>query len=224
MSNSDLIFLHSSGLPSLLPQMDRSPGLHVSPIITDQCLRLGFYDEDRDNTIDHTLIELGATFEWALIQRRMLESPDRYMILPEICLDGIYGHIDLLDLWDEVVIEIKFTYRSSGKVICHVGDSPSRNHPIRGDKFWKDRSQLKAYCRMMKWTKGRLEICHIKGDYLKDDSGSYQFRVIHNAWDFVYTVKSLMDHWNGLRRHVDNHACKQCQMFPYQGHEEWCVR
>lgn len=221
---SDLVTLSSSGLPHLLPQTDRSPGLHVSSIVTDQCLRLGYYDEKTDDTIDHTLMELGATFEWALIQRRMTEFPDRYIVLPEISLDGIYGHVDLLDLLEERVIEIKFTYRSTGKVACKVGQSPAPDHSILSTKFWKDRSQLKAYCRMMKWTKGRLEICHLKGDYQKGKDGKYQFRVIHNAWDFEYTIASLTSHWDGLRRHADDYACKECQRFNYQGHQEGCKR
>lgn len=214
--------LHSSGLPSLLPQTDRSPGLHVSSIITDMCLRLGYYDESRDKTIDHTLMELGATFEWSYIHRLMLEFPDRYLVLPEISLDGIHGHIDLLDLWEERVIEIKFTYRSSGKVSCKIGDTPTPDHPILGEKFWKDRTQLRAYCRMMNWPRGRLEICHIKGDYIKDAEGRSQFRVIHNGWNIDYEPRELIEGWDSLRRHAEVYSCGECQRFPYQGHEEWC--
>jgi len=224
MITTDVITRASSGLPRLLPQTDRSLGLHVSSIITDLCLRLGYYDERTDDTVDHTLMELGSTFEWAFIQRLLLEFPDRYFILPEISLDGIYGHIDLLDLREERVIEIKFTYRSTGKVICEVGQSPPPNHSILSTKFWKDRSQLKAYCRMMKWTRGRLEICHIKGDYQKDEEGRSKFRVIHNGWNFDYTIQSLTSHWDGLRRHADDYACRECLRFNYQGHEKWCNR
>lgn len=223
MIDQPIITLISSGLPILLPQTDRTEGVvHVSSTITDMCYRLGYYDESQDRTIDQTLMQLGSTFEWALIQRYQREEPDRYSIPPEISLDGIYGHPDLRDLSRKVIKEIKFTYRSSGKEQCSLGFSPSPTHPILSSKFWRDRTQLKTYCRMEECLRGELEICHIKGDYLKDEEGRSQFRVIHNIWGFEWTEEALLDHWEGFKRHIEEYSCPICNRFEYEGHERWC--
>lgn len=220
---AETITLVSTGLPVLLPQTDRSPGVHISSILYDACLRLGYYNERADTSIDQTLMQLGSTFEWALIHRYQQDDPGRYIVPPEIEVDGIKGHPDLQDTHEELVKEIKFTYRSSGKVLCGVGERPVPDHPILGPKFWKDRSQLKSYCRMLQWKRGQLEICHLKGDYHKDEDGNYQFKVIHNVWEFEYSKSGLIRHWDWLRQHVDDYACSVCERFDFEGHEEWCV-
>lgn len=222
----ETITLVSSGLPILLPQVDRTLGVvHVSSTIRDMCLRLGtlYQDEQSDTSIDQTLMRLGSTFEWALIQRYQLEYPNRYIVPPERSLDGIYGHPDLLDNKNELVKEIKFTYRSSGKVPCGIGEHPIPDHPILSPKFYKDRLQLKSYCRMEELTRGELEICHLKGDYLKDDNGNYQFKVVHNIWGFEFTKQGLIEHWDRIRRHAEEYACGVCNRFEFEGHEGWCI-
>ncbi len=226
MIDQPLITLVSSGLPILLPQTDRTEGVvHVSSTITDMCYRLGYYNESQDKTIDETLRQLGSTFEWALIQRYQREFPDQYEIPPEINLDGIYGHPDLRvkrKRSNRKIKEIKFTYRSSGKESCSIGSSPSPTHPILSPKFWRDRTQLKTYCRMEECLYGELEICHIKGDYQKDEEGNYRFRVIHNIWSFTWTEEALLDHWRGFLRHVEEYSCPICNRFQFEGHERWC--
>lgn len=208
------VTLVSSGLPNLLPQTDRTEGYHVSSIITDMCLRLGYYSEQ--HVIDWTLIELGKTFEWALIQRYLLDSPDDYMEIGEQCLDGVYGHPDLLINGRETVKEIKWTFRSSSPG-CEVGEMPSIEHPIRAEssKFWKDRVQLMAYCRMIGWFNGELEIGYHRGNY-RDKL------LDHAVWGFKFTKRQLIDNWDMLLRQRDDHACKKCERFKHEGHSEKC--
>lgn len=208
------VTLLSSGLPNLLPQVDRTEGCHVSSIITDMCLRLGYYDESR--AIDWTLVEMGKTFEWALIQRYLLDSPNEYMEIGELQLDNVYGHPDLLINHRETVKEIKWTFRSSHPE-CEVGMPPPADHPIvfNPSKFWKDRVQLMAYCRMMGWLNGELEIGYHRGNY-RDK------QLDHKVWGFKFTKRKLVDNWNMLLSHRDDYACKKCERFKHELHSEWC--
>lgn len=207
------VVLLSSGLPVLLPQTDRTEGCHVSSIITDMCLRLGYYNESR--AIDWTLVETGNMFEWAAIQRRLLHS-DEYCEIGEISLDNIYGHPDLLKTSTETVVEFKWTLRSSYPSI-EVGAIPPDDHPIVANpsKFWKDRIQLMSYCRMMGWLNGELEIGYHRGNYRNK-------LIDHAVWGFAFTKRQLIDNWDILLRHRDAFACKHCERFKHEKHNEKC--
>lgn len=208
------VTLISSGLPNLLPQTDRSEGTHASSIITDMCLRLGYYSEEHE--IDCTLVELGKTFEWALIQRYLLDSPDQYMEIGEQQLDDVYMHPDLLMPKAECVKEIKWTFRSSHPG-CEVGQSPPIDHPIltTPSKFWKDRTQLMAYCRLLEWLNGELEIGYHRGNY-RDKL------LDHAVWRFKFTKQQLIDNWDKLLRHRDTYCCHHCRQFKCDEHTKWC--
>lgn len=208
------VTLLSSGLPNLLPQLDRTPGWHVTSIITDMCLRLGYYDET--HAIDWTLIEIGKTFEWALIQRYLLDSPNDYTEIGEVCLDGVYMHPDILMTKLEKVKEIKWTFRSSHPV-CEVGSMPPDDHPIvmNPSKFWKDRVQLMAYCRYFGYLHGELEIGYHRGNY-RDK------QLDHNVWGFEFTKQQLINNWDVLLRHRDDYGCKRCERFKDEKHMDKC--
>lgn len=208
------VTLLSSGLPNLLPQTGRTEGWHVSSIITDMCLRLGYYDESHE--IDWTLVEMGKTFEWALIQRYLLDSPDDYMEIGEVELDNVYMHPDLLMPRKEKVKEIKWTQRSSHPG-CEVGEKPPSNHPIvlNPSKFWKDRVQLMAYCRYFGYLHGELEIGYHRGNY-RDK------QLDHAVWEFEFTKRQLIDNWDMLLRHRDDYGCKKCERFKHEKHRDDC--
>lgn len=209
------VTLLSSGLPNLLPQTDRTEGCHVSSIITDMCLRLGYYSEE--HAIDWTLVEAGNMFEWAAIKRRLLDSPDDYLEVGELSLDNVYGHPDLLKVIDEKVVEFKWTFRSSFPG-CEVGQAPAIDHPIRAvsSKFWKDRIQLMSYCRMIGWLDGELEIGYHRGNY-RDK------QLDHAVWGFKFTKRQLIDNWDMLLRHRDSFACKECERFKHEKHNQKCL-
>lgn len=207
--------LIASGLPNLLPQQDRSEGTHVSGIITDMCIKLGYYSEEQE--INRNLVELGKIFEWAIIQRYLLDSPDDYMEIGEQELDGVYGHPDLLLNREERIKEIKWTFRSSNPV-CEVGKPVPLDHPIATtpSKFWKDRVQLMAYCRMIGYLEGELEIGYHRGNY--------RDRMIdHAIWLFKFTKQQLIDNWDKLLRHRDEFSCKYCGRFKHEGHGQKCT-
>ena len=210
------VILLSSGLPNLLPQTDRTEGCHVSAIITDMCLKRRYYSEEQE--INWTLVEMGKTFEWALIQRYLLDSPDDYMEIGEVCLDGVYMHPDLLMTKLEKVKEIKWTFRSSFPG-CEIGQSPTIDHPIvkLQSKFWKDRVQLMAYCRYFEWTDGELEIGYHRGNY-RDR------QLDHAIWGFKFTKRQLIDNWDMLLRHRDSFACVECGRFKHEKHNVKCSK
>ena len=208
------VVLLDSGLPNLLPQTDRTEGCHVSSIITDMCLRLGYYSEEHE--IDWTLIEAGNMFEWAAIRRRLLDSPDDYLEIGEITLDNVYGHPDLLRSISDTVVEFKWTFRSSHPG-CIIGETPPIDHPIRAEssKFWKDRVQLMSYCRMIGWLNGELEIGYHRGNY-RDKL------LDHAVWGFKFTRRQLIDNWDMLLRHRDGFACRECERFKHEKHNDKC--
>ncbi len=204
LADTDHIILLSEGLPDLLPIQDRSPGVHVSDIIKCLCIKFGHYREDEnpsDDPIYRTRLQLGAALEWAIIQRYERTYPDEYMVPPEIELDGIYGHPDLLYLALEAVKEIKLTDRSSAGSPT-VDDSyliggyipAPLDHPIRSRKFLRDWWQLKAYCYMIEWPLGLLEICHQRGNYR-------EIRLAHRVWQCEFTSASLRSNWRMLLNH-----------------------
>lgn len=220
---SDII-LASTGLPELFVPQQRTAGIHLSEIINDICHRLGYFVES-ESGMDWSLIRLGSTFEWALIQRYYRQFPGEYLIPGECEHDGTLGHPDLLRVIksNRCVKEIKFTWRSSGPE-CGINSTPPADHPIRGRKFWKDWTQLKGYCHMMSesvhsdYRTGELEICHPKGDYK-------EFKTVHSVWRQEFTEYELRDNWEMLQRHADDHACRGCYRFESNrdGHAEWCT-
>lgn len=194
------IRLLSTDLPDLLPMTGRTLGVwHVSDIIRDLCIRLGHYDEH--STISHTRMRLGRVVEWALIQMYQLQFPDRFVVLGELSQDGLYGTPDLYDCELERPHEFKFTFRSSAGE-CEVGQLASDDHPIHGDKFWRDRVQLQAYMYMLRdmdmlpRCDGVLEFLHVRGDYTG-------IEVDHHVWEMVCSERELDTRWNNLLQHRD---------------------
>lgn len=181
----------------------------MSTIISDICYRSGIYEEGTE--IDKDLMEVGKALERSLIAGYEEEFPERYYVPGEIERDGIFGTPDLYDVIDEAVIEFKFTFRSSrADTVVAVRETAPLDHPIYGDKFWKDWTQAKAYCAVQGWKRARLELCHIRGDYR-------EFKVVHNCWEQILTEEEVESHWSKLRKHGER-ACKTCFKFNCEVH------
>jgi hypothetical protein len=183
----------ASGIGDLLP-MERSgePHRHVSAIIRSLCIALGHFEDDAkgkgtDNAKgegpDQTRMELGSAFEdalaSALADRYARSDPDRYVRPGPLEKDGLIGNMDLLDVTDWAVIEIKLTWISS-------------RHPADSEKFWKYWVQLKAYCTLVGTRLGRLHVCHINGDY-KGSRGP-----VYNVWEDEFSEQELAENWRML--------------------------
>jgi hypothetical protein len=171
------------GVPSLLPMDNRSPGLHVSEIINRLCVQLGHWVPTEGPNL--VKFELGNALEHAVVERYALHDPDRYIRPGELVLDDVYGTPDLLDLYDEAVEECKCTWLST-------------KHPVDGTKFWHYWVQIKCYCKMMGWSKGRLHVCFVNGNYRRGDDESGP---VYRVWEVEFTQEELDKNWAMILKH-----------------------
>lgn len=196
------IILISDTLPDLLPQRERSEGIHISQVIQDICIQRGMYEESRE--IPRSRFELGKALERSLISAFEREFPGRYVEPGEISYDGIKGTPDILDIPEEEVDDIKLTDRSSGSTPELFTPAPM-DHPIREDRFWANWTQVMCYCVMVGWERGGLLLVHQRGDY-RERRGE----VIYHAWRQIFTRYELDERWLMIRKHADKYHCKRC--------------
>ena len=130
------IRLLRTGIDDLSPGHYRSPGIHVSTLLSRLCLRFGHYEKKKDGApISDRNRELGNAFEHSVVERAARKYPGRYIHNPEIRCDGLYITPDLVSSQDSLSWSLKCTWMS----------------PARGPediKMWKYLEQLKAelYC------------------------------------------------------------------------------
>lgn len=175
--------LISSALPLFQLNHERTKGRHVSTIIHDLCLRRGIYKEQDLSEMDTTRMRLGQAWEHALIAQTRLEHPGRYIEIPEIELDGIYGHLDQYDTQLHAPDEIKCTWMSS-------------RHDIDSEKLWKYLVQLMAYMMMIRSTRGNLKVVYPRGNYS-------DVMVDFRHWLVEPTMQELRTNWRMLTTHAD---------------------
>lgn len=173
----DTFTLIEQGLPDLLPPMVRGEGVHVSQVIHSLCIKLGHYDESTELPL--TRLQLGLAFEHWIVTNLQQSQPNRYVRIGELTLDGIYGNLDLFDVQEQCVDEIKCTG------IAASNDPTSL-------KFWKYIVQLKAYCKMLGVMKGRLRVCHV-GNWNSGDDVPYR------VWQCEFSRQSLDENWGVIR-------------------------
>lgn len=130
------IRLLRTGLDDLSPGYYRSPGIHVSTLLSRLCIRFGHFEKKKDGTpISDRNREMGNAFEHSVVERAARKWPGRYIHNPEIRCDGVYITPDLVSAKDGVSWSLKCTWMS----------------PARGPedvKMWKYLEQLKEelYC------------------------------------------------------------------------------
>ncbi len=178
MAESDIVLLYE-GMPDLLPPMERAPGLHVSTIIKELCVKLGHLEDD-DRKLPN-MMQLGCALEFAVTEMLERKYPNRYVKPGELTKDGISGNPDLLDTTDFAVEEIKLAYMSS-------------KHEPDGKKHWRYWTQVKAYCTMVGTEIGRLHVCHVVGDWKGGDA-------IYNVWERRFSEQELRENWRMLLTH-----------------------
>jgi hypothetical protein len=171
------------------------PNRHISAIIRSLCIKLGHFEDDETTTPlpgaivqRQTRWELGSSFEEAVVaglaERYVRNDPARFARPGELEKDGLIGTLDLLDVTDWAVIEIKLTWMSS-------------RHGIDSVKFWKYLVQIMAYCAMCETRVGRLHVCHLNGDYKSDRGPTY------NVWECVFTQQELEENFRMLKTQSD---------------------
>ena len=189
--------------------LNRSPGIHVSEIISDiatnvldiyipsphdiwEVDQLGAWASEEHHQV-HTLTQLGCALEHAIANRYSKQFPNRFICPGEVCKDGIFL---TPDLWEPtphasllapygIIDEIKFTKYSTKR---SFGD----------DEFWSYETQLKSYCHVFGTKVGRLKICHVNGDYsFSKERGGATF----NEWRGEFTEGELRGNWAMLLKH-----------------------
>lgn len=168
-------------MPDLLPMQGRSPGVHVSNVISDLCVRLGFFSGD--TILTSVWAQLGCALEWAVIQRYARHYPNRYAILGELEEDGLFGTPDLYDMDKNAVVEIKLSWMST-------------KQPVDGPKYWRYWTQVKAYCKMVDSELGYLNVAHVMGAY--DGKGP-----AWREWEARFTRKEINDNWQMLLNNAE---------------------
>ncbi len=201
-----IVKLVRSDMPNLIPMTHRAPGMHVSTIINDLCVRMGHYDPKAFEN-NQARLELGNALEHAIAERFELDDPSRYVRVGELWLDGISGNPDLIEPRRRTDHEIKLTFMSS------------RWGP-GSKKFWKYETQLKAYLHMLGWTSGRLHVCFVNGDYSwrrKKGAGLRGKKIggndgpVYRVWDYQFTHTELLMNWNVIRRHGERLEREEAQ-------------
>ena len=166
--------------PSLLP-MVRTEGQHISPLITQLQVQLGHFDpQDKDNIA--AVFELGNALEHAIVERLALDNPDRYFRPGELMRDNLIGTPDLFDLCDDDDTEIKLTYAST-------------KHGPGSKKFFGYETQMKAYCHMAGFTKSKLHVCFVNGNYKWGDPN---WGPIWRTWRYEFSQMELEANWKML--------------------------
>jgi hypothetical protein len=174
-------------MPDLCPMLNRSPGVHVSHVIHDLCVKLNHYtpsDPEEQGADRYTRFGLGSALEHAIIERYSRTYPARYYQIGECERDKLFGTPDLFDANETAVHEMKLTWSSS-------------RHEPDSQKFVRYWWQLKAYCAMLNCTRGVLHVCFVNGDYKGDRSPIYR------VWECEWTKEEIEMNWHGLLQHAN---------------------
>lgn len=178
------IELISTSLPDLLPMQNRSPGLHVTDIIKDLCIRRGYFEAGELNM---NRLQFGCAVEDMISLRYSQQYPGRYIQLGELTLDGIHGTSDLWDCLLDEPNEFKATWQSSRH---------DPRDPNSASKFFYPRMQLGSYAKMTDSTSGVLTRVHPMGDWKG-------FEVHVRSWRFKWSDREVNTMWDIIRNHRD---------------------
>jgi len=164
----------------------RSPGLHLSQILSDlNEVRGSRYPE----TDPHTRQLYFATgFIWEQLIRRVvretaIKAARGALVRPgEFILDGIAMSPDAIDTEDWAIEEYKSTYSSSER-------------GIENGRFWHWIVQIKCYCWATGARTARLRVWFVNGDC--HGSGPQA-----KAWTFHFTDRDVEEAFRMVRNHA----------------------
>lgn len=176
-------------MPDLLPWRERSPLIHVSECIHSLAVKYGHYEP---GTLNQAQLQLGCALEHAVIQRYILNSPDRYFQPGEVELDGIVGTCDLFDLHLRRPHEFKLTWKTVRDFEDEILD---------GTKYWSNRTQLQCYAKQFETNEGVLEIAFVRGEYPKDGEAGLQ--VAFRRRDFRWSRREINETWALIRNEAE---------------------
>jgi len=161
----------------------RSGGTHVSGLIRRIMQRLEPSKYSDDGGPDTARMALGVAYEEALEQSLSKHWGPRVVRPGEVERDGIVGSPAGIDLEEERLDEIKLTWMKY---------EPDLDHP----KYWKWLVQVRAYLAMLGWTRARLWIFFVNGDYR--GSGP-----LTKVFDLEFTIQETEETWQMLLRETE---------------------
>jgi hypothetical protein len=138
-----------------------------------------------DTPIDMVRATLGNAMEKAIAAAMERKTPGRYITLPELEFDGLFGNLDVFDCKDDAVVEIKLTWASVRRV---------HDDGIDGQWFWRYWAQGKAYAKMMGVNKVRLMIVFINGDWKRSPPQGF-------IWEDEFDDDELDENWAMIKRY-----------------------
>ena len=160
--------------------VERSEGLHLTPIIYDIAIKLGIMKPSSDSEDGKAeFFERGFIFEDLLSH---VFATRMALRIGEITLDGITGSPDGLGEWESrlVVEEYKCT-------------SKSLSRPIEDNWMWV--TQVKAYCHMVGVPKAIMRVLYVAGDY-KPPFPQYR------AYLMEFSQRELEENWSMIVNHA----------------------
>ena len=163
-------------------QLDRSPGTHVSGVISSIMEDLFNQKSGEITTEVRQRMELGFIWETALEMawKEMLGYRPDEIVVDGIAMspDNIYEYEDLRT----VVKEHKCTFTSSNK-------DPSDN-----DRYMM---QVKSYCHAVGTPYAEMHILHLYGDYKTRPPVP-----IYNVSGFEFSTRELKENWDMMLHHA----------------------
>jgi hypothetical protein len=181
--------LFASAPDVTLGGVTRSPGVHVSDLITAHIERLypNLYDKpDLPPEASENWQRMGFLWEDLLTQffaAKIRQSQAIEVVRAgEIVFDGVYLTPDwyTYDAQGMILGESKLTWKSR------------RGFDLYAPKFLHWLYQMRAYCRALETTRARLYVIWINGDYTR-------FVPEVRPYDITFTVQELGENWTMLK-------------------------
>lgn len=162
----------------------RSPGIHVSSVIKHMRTVMGstggWPDEELNNAG-----QIGRIWEHVLARELAAAGlGGQHVVRPgEIECEGIIGSPDGVDCADEAIVEYKATWKSARKPIFEIAP-------------WY-KWQVLAYCYMLGWTRARLYVLYVNGDYAPPMPSV-------KGWQIEFTNGEVRENWNMIKRNAED--------------------
>lgn len=215
--------LVATGLPDLLPQRQRAPGLHISSIIRDMSIAFGHFADDPDRSVPANLMKVGQLVEHGLAHALMTEYPGRYyrewddefqywkngmQLVRHEKINGIWQPVTgNLDLWRLGAADDTELIDRVGPGVTCVEDCKftrkSPDHDIDGPSWWAAWLQVASYCHMIGAKVGGIWIVYTGSSWAakreKNSPGDYDARL----WWRVWNDGELDECWGRLISHAN---------------------
>lgn len=175
----------------------RTKCVHLSGITYALAIQFGYQKERvMSDVLRQAFMGLGTGMEWALAYAYSRRYPGRYIHQPpEMILDDIAGHIDLVDIQDSrgiVIDDVKCKWSATAD-----------DKDIMAGPYWEAWTRLKGYCKFMGSTIGRLHVFNVNGEGFgkRADGTQKSFGPTYRVWEWVWTEREIDQNWQMILNH-----------------------